>query len=263
MSAELKRLVVGVVGALAVIVGVAVAGVAIVGHVSFDSNGGLKPYGLQETLPQMVASFGANARVVEVIVGSSGVYYQVIGADRHLHIRDYSIVESEIDAGTYGYNRKTRNFVRAPTAAESRSAVLTLGQVDPGVVDSLYSKVGFPRQGSSATLTGRSWFLESGAQPEHRFVAAYSGAGVQRTQAVAPPDPKAATIPPSTQATTPASSNGSKATTTTVYSFTTTISSGATKPGKLNSTTQRLVTCIAHAQGDVNKIAACQRKFVP
>ncbi len=210
----------------------------------------------------MVESFGANARVVEIIVGSSGVYYQVIGPDRQLHIRDYSIVESEIDAGTYGYNRKTRNFVRAPTPAESRSAVLTLGQLDPGVVDRLYSKIGFPRQGSGATLTGRSWFLESGAQPEHRFLAAYNGGALQRTQAAAPPDPKTATIHPSTQVRAPTSSNGSNATTTTVYSFTTTISSGS-KPGKANSTTQRLVACIARARGDLNKIAVCQRKFVP
>jgi hypothetical protein len=258
MSAGLKRLSVGVVGVLAAVVGVAIAGYATSG-----SNGGLKPYGLQETLPQMVASFGANAHVVEIIVGSSGVYYQVIGADRRLHIRDYSIVESEVDAGTYGYNRKTRNFVRAPTASESSGAVLTLGQVDPSVVDRLYSKVGFPRQGSSATLTGRAWFLESGAQPEHRFVAAYNGDTVQRTQAAAPPDPKTATIASATQATSPTSSNASNATTTTVYSFTTTISSGSTKPGKATSTTQRLVTCIAHAQGDVNKVVACQRKFVP
>jgi hypothetical protein len=179
-----KRLAVGVL----VVVG-AIIGVTIVGHVTPDSNGGLKPYGLQETLPEMTASFGASARVVEIIVGSSGIYYQVIGADRRLHIRDYSIVESEIEAGTYGYNRKTRDFVRAPTAAESRGAVLTLGQLDPGVVDSLYQRVGFPRQGSSATLTRRSWFLESGAQPEHRFIAAYDGAGLQRTQAPAPPDP--------------------------------------------------------------------------
>ena len=128
----------------------------------------------------MVASFGTSARVVEIIVGSSGIYYQVIGADRQLHIRDYSILESEIEAGTYGYNRKTRNYVRALTPAQSRSAVLTLGQVDPGVVDSLYHRVGFPRQGSSATLTGRSWFLQSGAQPEHRFVAAYSGGGLNQ-----------------------------------------------------------------------------------
>ena len=241
----------------------AVVGVAIAGELTSGANGGLKPYGLQETLPEMVASFGANAHVVEIIVGSSGVYYQVIGADRQLHTRDYTIVESEVDAGTYGYNRKTRNFVRAPTTSESRSAVLTLGQVDPGVVDRLYSKVGFPRQGSSATLTGRSWFLESGAQTGHRFIAAYNGDTVQRTQADAPPDPKNATIASSAHATTPTPSNASKATTTTVYSFTTTISSGSTKPGKVTRTTQRLVTCIAHAQGDVNKIAACQRKFVP
>ena len=56
MSSGLKRLVVGVVGVLA-----AVAGVAIVALVTTDSNGGLKPYGLPETLPQMVSSFGANA----------------------------------------------------------------------------------------------------------------------------------------------------------------------------------------------------------
>ena len=258
MSAGLKRLAVPVVGVLAAIVGVAIAG-----HASSDSNGGLKPHGLPETLPQMVASFGANARVVEIIVGSSGVYYQVIGADRRLHTRDYSIVESEIDAGTYGFNRKTRNFVRAPTPSESRSAVLTLGQIDPGVVDGLYSKVGFPRQGSSATLTGRSWFLESGAQADHRFIAAYDGGTVQRTQAAAPPDPKITTVPSSTRAASARPSNGSKATTTTVYSFTTTISSGSTKAGKPGSAAQRLVRCIARAQGDVNKIATCQRRFVP
>lgn len=258
MSAGLKRLVLGAVGVLAAVVGIAIAG-----HVTSGTNGGLKPYGLSDTLPQMVASLGPNARVVEIIVGSSGVYYQVIGADRQLHIRDYSIVESEIEAGTYGYNRKTRNFVRAPTAAESRDALLTLGQVDPGAVDRLYIKVGFPRQGSSATLTGRSWFLQSGARPEHRFVAAYNGSTVQRTQAASPPDPNTPAVTSSAQDATPKSSNGSNATTTTVYSITTTISSGSTKPGKLNSSTQRLVTCIAHARTDVNKIAICQRKFVP
>jgi hypothetical protein len=258
MSAGLKRLVVGAAGVLA-----AIGAVALAGSAAFDSNGGLKPYGLQETLPQMVASFGANARVVEISVGSSGVYYQVIGADRQLHTRDYEIVQSEIEAGTTGYNRKTSNFVRAPTAAELHNAMLTLSQINPGVVDRLYSKLGFPRVGSGATLTGRSWFLESGAQTGHQFVAAYGGGGLQRTQAVAPPDPKTETIPSSTRPTAPISPKRPAAPTTTVYHFTTTISSGSAKPGKLSGTAQRLVTCIAHAQGDVNKIAVCQRKFVP
>jgi hypothetical protein len=240
----------------------AIIGIAVAIDLTVGPNGGLKPYGLQKTLPEMVASFGPNAHVVKIIVDDSGTYYQVIGADRQLHIRDYTVVESEVEAGTYGYNRKTNNFVRAPTAAESGNAQLTLGQVDAGVVDKLYSNVGFPKQGSSATLTGRSWFLESGAHPDHQYVAAYNGAGVQRTQA-APPDPKTETIPSSTQAAALASSNASKATTTTVYSITTKISSGSAKPGKLNRTTQRLVTCIAHARSDVNKIVICQRKFVP
>lgn len=257
MRFGLKRLVVGLVALTAAVTGVAI----VLG--AADPNGGLKPYGLQETLPKMVSSFGANARVVKIIVGSSGVYYQVIGSDHRLHIRDYSIVQSEIEAGTTGYNRKTSDFARAPTSAESRSAVLTLSQLDPSAVDGLYGKVGFPREGSSATLTGRSWFLESGAQPEHRFVAAYNGSGLQRTQAPAPPDPNIATVPPSAQSAAPTSSGGSQTTTKTVYSFTTTFSSGSTKPGKLSNTTQRLVTCIAHAQGDVNKIVVCQRKFVP
>jgi hypothetical protein len=258
MRLGIKRLILGAVGVIAALIGVAIAV-----QLTTGPNGGLKAYGLHETLPEMVSSFGAHARVVEIIVDDSGAYYQVIGADHRLHIRDYAIVESEIEAGTEGYNRKTTNFVRAPTTAESRGAVLTLAQVDPGVVDTLYSKVGFPHQGSSATLTGRSWFLESGAHPEHRYVAAYNGDSVQRTDEDTAPDPKTASVPSSTQTTPPASSAGSKATTTTVYSFTTTISSGSAKPGKAGGTAQRLVTCIAHAQGDVNKIVVCQRKYVP
>ena len=254
-----KRLILAAVGVTAALIGVAIAVDLTIGP-----NGGLKPYGLRETLPAMVSTFGANARVVEIIVDDSGAYYQVIGADHRLHIRDYAIVESEVEAGTEGYNRKTTNFVRAPTAAESHNAALTLAQVDPGVVDSLYSKVGFPHQGSSATLTGRSWFLESGAHPEHRYVAAYTGDSVQRTQEAAAPDPKTASLPSSTQQTTsPASSNATKTTTTKVYSFTTTITSGSTKPGRVSRTAQRLVTCISHAQGDVTKIVVCQRKYVP
>jgi hypothetical protein len=256
MRLGIKRLIVGAVGVLAAVIGVAIAA-----QLTTGPNGGLKPYGLKETLPEMVSSFGANARVVEIVVDSSGAYYQVIGADHQLHIRDYAIVESEVEAGTEGYNRKTTNFARAPTAAESRGAVLTLAQVDPGVVDRLYGKVGFPHQGSSATLTGRAWFLQSGAHPEHRYVAAYSGDSVQRTQAAAAPDPKTGSIPTSTQTTAPPSSTGSRPTTTTVYSFTTTV--GSAKAGKVSKTAQRLVTCISRAQGDVNKIVVCQRKFVP
>ena len=202
MSAGLKRLVVGVVG-----VGAAIVGVAIAGHVGSGANGGLKPYGLRETLPQMVASFGTDARVVEIIVGSSGVYYQVIGADRRLHIRDYSIVQSEIEAGTYGYSRKTRDFVRALTPAEAHSAVVTLGQVDPGVVDGLYGKVGFPRQGIERN-PDRALMVPAIRRPTRASVrrGITAAAGFKRTQAAAPPDPDTATIPSAAQVRAPTSS---------------------------------------------------------
>ena len=249
----LKRLVVAAVGLAA-----AIAGVAIAGHFESGSSG-LRPYGLRDTLPGIVAAFGGNARVVEIIVDSSGAYFQVIGGDGQLHIRDYTVVESEIEAGTYGYNRKTRNYIRVPTRAESRGAVLTLGQINPGVVDTLYGKLSFPRQGSSATLTGRSWFLQSGVRPGDPYVAAYDGSALRPAHSVAPPSPNGTV----TSVSTPATSSGpSKASTTTVFSFTTTISSGLTSPRRLKKT-QRLETCIEHARSDVNRIVACQRRFAP
>jgi hypothetical protein len=249
----MKRIVVGVV-----VLVLAVAGVAIGGYLEGASHG-LRPLSLQQALPKMVSAFGSDAHIVEIVVGSSDVYFQVIGADGQLQIRDYAVVESEIGAGTYGYNRKTRDYVRSPSAAESRGAVLTLGQIDPSVVDKLYDKVGFPRNGSSATLTGRSWFLESGARPDHQYLAAYDGSGLRTAQSPAPPNPNAPGTSPTVAAT---PSTTSKASTTTVFSFSTTISSHPTSPHRLH-TAQRLAACIEHAQGDVSKIAACQRRFVP
>ena len=242
------------------VVVVAVAGVAIGGYFASRSTAALA-YDLQETLPKMVSAFGSDARVVEISVGSSDVYFQVIGADGRLHIRDYKVVESEIEAGTYGYNRETNNYVRAPTTLESRGAVLKLGQIDPGVVDRLYGKVGFPRQASSATLTGHSWFLESGVSPDHQYVAAYDGSALRRARSAVPPDPN---TPASTSApaTPPKRPNGSTASTTTVLRFTTTISSGRATPRGVDHA-RRLLTCIEHARGDVTKIVACQSRFAP
>ena len=252
----IKRGVVGIVG----VVVVAVAGVAIASYFESSSTAALA-YDLQGTLPKMVSAFGSDARVVEISEGSSDVYFQVIGADGRLHIRDYKVVESEVEAGTYGYNRKTSSYVRPPTALESRGAVLKLGQIDPGVVDRLYGKVGFPRQGSSATLTGRSWFLESGVSPDHQYVAGYDGSGLRPARSAAPPDPNTPTST-SAPAAPPKRSSGSNASTTTVLHFTTTISSGPATPRGVDSA-RRLLTCIEHALGDVSKIVACQSRFAP
>jgi hypothetical protein len=81
--------------------------VAVVGiYVATKTSGrGIKPFTLQETLPKMVADFGAKARVVQIAVSGQNVDFQVIPQDGQLHIRNYDIVSYEVDAGTTGYNR--------------------------------------------------------------------------------------------------------------------------------------------------------------
>jgi hypothetical protein len=71
------------------------------------AGGAIKPYTLQETLPKMVSDFGAKARVVQISVSEDDVDFQVMGGDEQLHIRNYDVVESEISAGTEGYNQWT------------------------------------------------------------------------------------------------------------------------------------------------------------
>jgi hypothetical protein len=243
---------------LGALVGVAVAFVAVgaVGLVvsgRFSNPSGLPPFTLQETLPKMVKDFGSGARVVEIIVSSEDVTFQVIAADRQLHIRNYEIVSSEIEAGTTGYNRETKNFVRRPTNAESRQASLTLGQIPRNVVDGLYQRVGFPRNGSGAMLEGRLWLLGSGVRPLDQYVADYDGSGLHLA--------KSDTDPLGTATATPAPSQPPpvSAKTTTVYSYSTTIGSSGSGETKA---TKRLLACIERARGDIKKIAACQQRFL-
>jgi hypothetical protein len=226
----------------------AVAGIAIA---TKSGAGGIKPYTLQETLPQMVSDFGPKTRVVQISVSSQNVDYQVIPADGRLHIRNYDIVSFEESAGVTGYNRKVANVVRAPSAAQSAEAHVTLGQVDPGVADSLLSRVGFSRGDSSATLNGAQWTLESYQGTD--YVAAYDGTGVHQLNAAAAasaPGTGTCTVAQTRTQTVPA-------TTTTVSSFSTTFT--VTR----NPKASKLLHCIVNAQGDVTKVLKCQQRFPP
>src|ERR1700729_859257 len=152
----------------------------------------LKPYTLGETLPKMVADFGAQARIVQISYSEDNVDFQVIPRDGRLHVRNYDVVESEIDAGTTGYNRKVTDFVRAPTAAEAAQARVTLGQIDPGVADRLLHKVGFSRSDSSAILSGASWRLETYKGPSDDYVASFDGSSVHHGTATVGSPPASA-----------------------------------------------------------------------
>jgi hypothetical protein len=198
-------------------------------------------YTLQETLPKMVSDFGANARTVEILASTDNVKYEVIGADGLLHTHVYGLEYSRVVGGGTGKTRKTTNSIRRATAGELRDARVRLGEIAPGVVDKLLARVGFPHQGSSATLTGDTWTLESGARPFDKYQARYDGTGLRQTQ---------------TQATV----FGSGASSGAPPRSSTSQSSPHTR---LERTTGKLLACIQRAHQDVNKLAVCQQRFAP
>jgi hypothetical protein len=215
------------------------------------SNEGIKAYTLQETLPKMVSDFGPKARVVQVSTSGQNVDFQVIPGDGQLHIRNYDIVSSEISAGTTGYNRKVTNVVRAPTAAETAQARVTLGQIDSGVVDRLLHKVGFSRDDTSVILSGGSWVLETYKGPSDGYVASVDGSGLRRAQLSGPTSTVAQSAPAATSSTTTTQTVSNAATFSTTFKVT------------RNPKASKLLHCIVSAQGDVNKILKCQQRFPP
>ena len=112
-------------------------------YFAYFFNGGA-PYSFRETLPKMVSALGADARVVQILVSSDSVDYEVITRHGMLQQRDYTLQFSRVSGGGTGKTRKVANSVRTPTDGERREARVTLGELAPGVVESLYHRVNFP-----------------------------------------------------------------------------------------------------------------------
>jgi len=217
---------------------------------------GGSPYSFRETLPGMVSSFGADARVVQILVSSDNVAYEVITRDGRLHKRVYNLQSSRVVGGGTGNTRKVENVVRNPTASERRRARVTLGELAPGVVDALYHRVNFPNQGSSATLTGETWVLQSGARAFDQYEARYDGTRLLQTQS------KSTVFeskPPSR--TTAHTATHSKAITRS--SITVTSGGDAESGAVLRQKLSRLLACVQGAQGDGSRITACQQRYAP
>jgi hypothetical protein len=229
-------------GALAVVGG----GVGI--YFGFFFKGG-SPYSLQETLPQMVSDFGAHARVVELQDSTDDIVFRVIGSDGLLHERDYQLQFSETSDGGTGKTRHVSNSESRPSTSDRRHAKVTLGQIPSGIVDKLLSAVGFPKDGSSATLTGSTWMLESGARPFDKYEARYDGSRLHQTQS------KASVFGPG-------SSTGSGTSTGSTPSATAPPNAAPPSSG-LHGKVGKLLACIQRAHQNVNKIIACQQRFGP
>ncbi len=230
-------------------------GAAVGIYFAFYFKGG-SPYTFEETLPKMVSAFGADARVVQVLVSSDNVSYEVIGRDGLLHRRVYELQFSREAGGGTAKTRGVENSVRKPTAGELREARVTLGQLTPGVVDSLYHRVDFPNDGSSAVLTGETWLLESGARAFDHYQARYDGTALHQTQSKAT---VFGSKPPS-QTTTQPPAQGNVVTKS---SITIRSSGGTQSTATVRKRLRRLLACIQRAEGDASKIVSCQQHYAP
>jgi hypothetical protein len=206
-------------------------GVGIASFAIFHNAG--SGFSFHGTLPEMVSDFGKGARVVEILASTDDVKYAVIGRDGRLHERNYNLKFSKAIGGGTAKDRKIENSVRKATAAERANARVRLGDLNASVIDDLFKKVGFPHDGSSATLTGTTWLLQSGAHPFDKYVARYDGTGVHQTQSQADVFGQSG-APPQPQS-----------------------QSGSAPP------VNKLIGCIQDAHGDVTKITACQQRFGP
>ena len=220
-------------------------------YFAFFFKGG-SPYTLQETLPEMISDYGRNARVVELQDSTDDIVYRVIASDGLLHERDYELQFSETSNGGTGMTRHTSNSVSKPSASDVSSAQVRLGQISSGIVDKLLSEVGFPSNGSSATLDGDTWTLESGARPFDKYEARYDGSGLHQTQSQATVFAPQPTAPSGAS---PESSGSAPGATSTPQT--------SAPPAGLSGKTGKLIACIQHAHTNVNKIVICQRRFGP
>jgi hypothetical protein len=155
---------------LVVIVGGAIAVVTVVSVISGIGNaaGGGRHYA--DTLGEVQHKFGDSAKVVQIDADGGGVTYGVLSPDdSHVLIRSYTRTSEEgVDNGNgqlgTAYTDHTDDSQRVAAPADVRGAVVTLGQLDKGVVVMLWDRAGFPHSGSVATLRGSTWTISSGAR---------------------------------------------------------------------------------------------------
>jgi hypothetical protein len=173
---------------LTLLVGGAIAvftATSVISGIGNAANGG-RHY--SDTLSEVQHKFGDSAKVVKIDDDGSGVTYGVLSPDNsHVLIRSYTRTsEQGVDNGNgqlgTAYSDHTGDSQRAATAADVKSAIVTLGQLNTDIVDKLWDQAGFPHSGSVATLQGSTWTISSGARPFDKYAAGFDGSGFHQTQ---------------------------------------------------------------------------------
>jgi hypothetical protein len=140
----------------------------------------------KDTLSEVRDDFGDDAGVLSISEIGGTVTYKVIDGSETVRTRTYSIETSEVRGPqgepAQGRSRTVQDSERPATRKEIRGSKVTLGDLDQDVVVQMWEEVGFPTEGSTASLTGDQWVLSSGARPSDRYLANADGTGIRKAK---------------------------------------------------------------------------------
>ncbi len=142
------------------------------------------PATFEVTLPEMVEEFGADTPVLAVTASTArGTSYEIVTGGEVLS-RAYQTVTSSgrISTGngthsTTSKNREESESSRPSTAQDERLATVTLGDLDPGVVEELRGATN-GNFTTKLTFDGRRWLIAPPGLTQ--FVAKPDGTGVRK-----------------------------------------------------------------------------------
>jgi hypothetical protein len=173
---------------VATIVAMSAIGVYVIASVIGGTSDAANGRTYSDTLGDAQQKFGDGAKVVKVKVDGGGVKYEVLSPDNStVMVRSYTRTSEEHvenGNGQFGtaYTNHTDDSQRAATPADVKGAAVTIGQLDPDVVDRLWDQASFPHGGSTAILQGSTWTIGSGARPFDKYSANFDGSGFHQTQ---------------------------------------------------------------------------------
>lgn len=133
------------------------------------------------TLEDMREDFGSEVRVVRVGDLGGGATWEVLTSDDVLVERVYSTETSSSrnpSNGSYTTEteRKEAETERKPTARERNAASLTLGDLDPGVIETMCEETGLVETGGHYELRGETW---TSGGPGNLWKANFDGTGLK------------------------------------------------------------------------------------
>jgi hypothetical protein len=117
----------------------------------------LHGYTFSETLPKAIDAAGPDARVVSILDQDGNLSYALLTGDGRVQERYYGETCTTSSKGNHCVSAE-KHRDRAASARERDTAVVRLGDLDPGLVERLRERSGVAKA-ASVGLRGRMWAM--------------------------------------------------------------------------------------------------------